>query len=57
MASVIVQRSEEGSRSEWRFKDLDSALKFIKESEKAKKSEDGYKIDGAYEIYMPRSYK
>jgi len=53
---VVVQRHEEGNRSEYYFNSLDKAIEFIKQSEKEKKSEDGYKIDGAYEIYMPRTY-
>jgi hypothetical protein len=54
---IIVQREEEGNRTEYRFVSLDEALKFIKQSEKTKKSEDGYEVDGAYEIYMPRIYE
>jgi len=55
---VIVQRLEEGNRTEYAFKTLKEALQFIADSEAGnKKTEDGYKIDGEYEIYMPRSYK
>jgi hypothetical protein len=53
---VVVQRLEEGNRTEYHFKSLDKAFEFIKESEKKKKSDDGWKVDGEYEIYMPRSY-
>ena len=55
--SVVVQREEEGNRTEYRFKSLDEAFSFIKQSEGKKKTDDGYEIDGAYEIYMPRSYR
>lgn len=51
---VVVQREEEGNRSEYYFNSLADALDFIKKSERNKKTEEGYKIDGAYEIYMPR---
>lgn len=53
---VVVQRLEEGSRTEYYFVSLVEALEFIKQSEKAKVTEEGFEVDGAYEIYMPRNY-
>jgi hypothetical protein len=52
--NIVVQRMEEGNRQEYQFPTLEKALEFIKDSERKKKTEDGYKIDGGYEIYMPR---
>jgi len=52
---VVVGRLEEGDRAEFYFKNLKDALNFIVESEKKKKTEDGYEIDGVYEIWVPRS--
>ena len=62
---VIVQRSEGGNRTEYRFKSLKDALEFIETSERGNKKacyvdfeggRDVYPIDGEYELYMPRSY-
>lgn len=54
---VIVQSLEYGSRCEYYFKSLKSALLFIEYSEKKNKDNSRDKVQGVYEIYMPRSYK
>lgn len=55
--TVIVQVHVEGSRQEYHLDSLKEAINLIERLEKTKKTTNGDKVDGAYEIYMPRSYR